>query len=417
MPYPTGTESRPAYPYIGQFFDRGGAVFNVMHPDFGAIGDGVADDTAALNAAHTALGASGGIIYFPPGIYRFTSKVTFTKRCLLLGSALTASTGVAERGPVVLLKDGNFDGIELAGEGSVMQGIQVDGETGNGGDGVIVGSGRIALRDVTVTSQGNDGIRIGDDDGTNCNLWRLSNCVCVGNTGHGLYIHQETDAVPDTNAGLVLGYDGRSNGGDGIRINNSFDNIFHGVTVQSNTGYGVHVLGTASRPAKGHIFWFPYAELNVAGEILFAANSQECVGFGYRSGLTNDDYVADAGTNNMILGHHGSVVGGRLFRTVLGMTTARINSPSISGYWDFRQNAADRNLEVELGGTTATNVLFDLMSDLGSVDGYAIEGTKVVGVQGASVADASGGSVIDVEARAALNDLLARVRAHGLIAT
>lgn len=37
--------------------------------------------------------------------------------------------------------------------------------------------------------------------------------------------------------------------------------------------------------------------------------------------------------------------------------------------------------------------------------------------QGATVADASGGATVDAEARTALNDLLARVRALGLIAT
>lgn len=43
--------------------------------------------------------------------------------------------------------------------------------------------------------------------------------------------------------------------------------------------------------------------------------------------------------------------------------------------------------------------------------------TKVIGAQGAAVADASGGTVIDIEARAALNALLSRIRTHGLIAT
>lgn len=48
---------------------------------------------------------------------------------------------------------------------------------------------------------------------------------------------------------------------------------------------------------------------------------------------------------------------------------------------------------------------------------YEVGGTKVVGAQGAAVADASGGVTIDAEARTAINDLLARLRAHGLIAT
>ena len=37
--------------------------------------------------------------------------------------------------------------------------------------------------------------------------------------------------------------------------------------------------------------------------------------------------------------------------------------------------------------------------------------------QGALIADATGGAIIDSEARTALNALLARIRAHGLIAT
>lgn len=48
---------------------------------------------------------------------------------------------------------------------------------------------------------------------------------------------------------------------------------------------------------------------------------------------------------------------------------------------------------------------------------YRVNGTKVVGAQGAAVANASGGATVDAEARTAINDLLARCRAHGLIAT
>ena len=43
-------------------------------------------------------------------------------------------------------------------------------------------------------------------------------------------------------------------------------------------------------------------------------------------------------------------------------------------------------------------------------------GNQVVSARQAAVADAAGGAVIDVEARAALNDLLAKLRTHGLIA-
>ena len=45
--------------------------------DFGAVGDGVTDDTAAIQAAITAVGTSGGgTVYFPAGQYNITSGLT-----------------------------------------------------------------------------------------------------------------------------------------------------------------------------------------------------------------------------------------------------------------------------------------------------------------------------------------------------
>lgn len=44
-------------------------------------------------------------------------------------------------------------------------------------------------------------------------------------------------------------------------------------------------------------------------------------------------------------------------------------------------------------------------------------GIQVVGTQQGAVADASGGAIIDSQARTAINDLLAALRLHGLIAT
>ena len=45
--------------------------------DFGAVGDGVTDDTAAIQAALSALfSASGGSLYFPKGTFKITAKLT-----------------------------------------------------------------------------------------------------------------------------------------------------------------------------------------------------------------------------------------------------------------------------------------------------------------------------------------------------
>tara|TARA_R110000868_G_scaffold358378_1_gene620099 strand:- start:300 stop:1694 length:1395 start_codon:yes stop_codon:yes gene_type:complete len=66
-----------------------GAYANVL--DFGAIGDGTTDDTAAIQAAITFLGAGGGVVYFPVGTYRISTTVSTpssSNGIVLLGSGL-----------------------------------------------------------------------------------------------------------------------------------------------------------------------------------------------------------------------------------------------------------------------------------------------------------------------------------------
>lgn len=66
------------------FEDKGGQVFNVKA--YGAVGDGVTDDSAALTAAYNALPSTGGVIFFPAGIYKITSTYIFTKPVALKGT-------------------------------------------------------------------------------------------------------------------------------------------------------------------------------------------------------------------------------------------------------------------------------------------------------------------------------------------
>jgi hypothetical protein len=48
---------------------------SVSVKDFGAVGDGVTDDTAAIQAAITSLGANGGEVFVPKGNYVITSRL------------------------------------------------------------------------------------------------------------------------------------------------------------------------------------------------------------------------------------------------------------------------------------------------------------------------------------------------------
>lgn len=69
-------------PVIGSFYDTGGIVTNVKA--FGAVGDGVADDTSLIqNALNATVG--GGIIAFPSGVYKITSTLSAGARQILRG--------------------------------------------------------------------------------------------------------------------------------------------------------------------------------------------------------------------------------------------------------------------------------------------------------------------------------------------
>lgn len=55
---------------------RAADVFNVK--DYGAVGDGLTDDSTAINAALTADLTTGGVVYFPAGVYLHNSCITAT---------------------------------------------------------------------------------------------------------------------------------------------------------------------------------------------------------------------------------------------------------------------------------------------------------------------------------------------------
>ena len=64
-----------------------GALVNVL--DYGAVGNGVADDTAAIQAALASLDTSGGrgaTLFLPVGAYLITAKITVPARVKIIGA-------------------------------------------------------------------------------------------------------------------------------------------------------------------------------------------------------------------------------------------------------------------------------------------------------------------------------------------
>jgi hypothetical protein len=80
-------------------------VVNVK--DFGAVGDGVADDTAAIQAAINSLGSLGGMVFIPSSMRcRVDSNIILNAKCSLIGTSNNlpgSNTNVLTKGSCLLL--------------------------------------------------------------------------------------------------------------------------------------------------------------------------------------------------------------------------------------------------------------------------------------------------------------------------
>ena len=313
--------------------------------DFGADPTGVADSAAAINAA---FAAGKNSVYMPAGVYKILSTVTIADYCSLRGAGHTSENGTSDRAATVILK--SFNGVGLiVGDNCVASDFQVEGDTGNTGDGIQVLGGRSVLRNIQSNKHGGDGIRIGDDnnDAINVNLWRLDNVMSIYNTGHGLYIHHtnsNTDAtyplgLPDVNAGTATQLDLRQNGGDGLRIYNAIDNKFYGTVAQNNGGNGVKLL----EYARGHNFYGLYTEANTTSEMTIDSGANQNLVIGNRFVLIGSGWV-DNGSTNFIL-----------------ECTGNVSDPT-AGYYAVNKVLAIKNLAS--GGTPALDFYSDTNAGL-----------------------------------------------------
>lgn len=81
---------------------------SVSVKDFGAVGDGVTDDTAAIQAAIASVNATGGTVLFPVGTYLITGTLNIQANGIIL-------QGKSTTGSKLLFNNGSLDSIYLQG--------------------------------------------------------------------------------------------------------------------------------------------------------------------------------------------------------------------------------------------------------------------------------------------------------------
>lgn len=88
-----------------------------------------------------------------------------------------------------------------------------------------------------------------------------------------------------------------------------------------------------------------------------------------------------------------------------------------AGGWRFSEPSSGWRCHVVDRLAAMTHDGFAWRNDIIRADGIYIDGDKVIGARETSVSEPVGGSVIDSESRLAINEILAMLRRHGLIAT
>ena len=207
--------------------------------DFGAIGDGVADDTAAIQAAIDVCAArvpQGGEVFLPAGRYKIIAKLVMHSGVYLVGEgnratiinqvtlaehaievlgASAVSTkvqlGVRDLGIVGPGKTSGGTGsglrVKWASYGLVFENLWINGFGSHGAS--VEDSYTASWRDVQFDGNGGDGFR----GLTNINNTEFSRCVSILNAGRGYYVEGGAsvtmiacDAESNTGAGIDLRY-------------------------------------------------------------------------------------------------------------------------------------------------------------------------------------------------------------------
>jgi hypothetical protein len=335
--------------------------------DYGVVGNGVANDTAALNAAYAAAAAAKKALYIPAGDYLFTSQLLWNQNVDVIGQSEFTR----------LYKQGNFNGILITGAaaGCTFAQFNVWGKPGNGGSGIVIRSASyLTLRNVTSLLHGQDGIYFDNTTATGdptAGTFRVTlqnvNCSSNGRDGIGL---DGTGYVTGVNVCNVCYFETvvcNANGNYGIRQYGNPSAGYHfwtNVTCAENDVVGMYIDGISN-------YIGVYLESNTTSDLELSSNSIRNNIF-----VSNENILfKDSGTDNMLSGGAFS-----------GMRVSQIYAPNKPGNVAGRDLVISSAPSISTGAAATGGTLFLYGGDAAGTSGSANGG--IVRISGG---DGSGG--------------------------
>jgi hypothetical protein len=224
----------------------GGPWINVRSSAYGAVGDGSADDTVAIQAALNLVASAGaGTVFFPVGVFKITSTLTYVgtyANCLILqgdGSGRGPTGSVlkwagSSAGTLASFKGTNnsvFRDFCLDGNGLAKYSMVLDFDSGTS-----VGSSGNAFYDMTfggATGTGSANLVIGTS-GSMTSETRLYNVTSIG-YGTNATDYGIAELGSGNNKNIYIFGGSVSNCKTGIKGSNSGNISLHGITFGYNS--------------------------------------------------------------------------------------------------------------------------------------------------------------------------------------
>jgi len=254
-------------------------MINVKDLPFNAVGDGIADDTAAIQAAINAASTTGETVFVPPGEYKAgdliiengiviegvsvpnrDSKVSVLR---VLGN----KNGIIVRRrkePVPKNPDGTCPAgavedqanpllcyVDHNGTGAIIRNLTIldAGENPASLDGILIeGANGVKIENVLVEEVGGNGFHIIGvrDEYLNADNWQMENCQAFKCDTHGLLVEGG-----EAQAGLCISFNASDNKGWGIVENSGLGNAYVACHATSNKAgsYTVNNAAVGTLPA------------------------------------------------------------------------------------------------------------------------------------------------------------------------